>query len=382
MSVMSLALVACAGPPREPFNEGEHPPPLVGNARVDGTCPRLRVLTFNAFSITFHDHHEELTRLGASAVVAENADVVAIQEVWHTRDADVYAEALHAAGLVHQLQHTTDAVLARGSSGLLLASRFPITDKRFVPFRSAAAPSWMWPPDWYANKGVLEVVIDTETGPLRVLDVHVHAEYEPGGYLRERLGQSLELSSNIRARPELPVLVLGDMNSQPDEVSHAVITQGSGADVVARSDVDLILARDGEHSALSVVSARYAVVQRVRLSSGLWSRLSDHAGVLASVEHCAASGRPRPPVEVEGVQARLREAIDAAHLQGVVAKSVCAFLGLFVVMWVGRLLRRRRRLTRYAMTPVLFALWLMSWAIYQGWLVAPQQSAAYQALLS
>lgn len=376
-----MFLAACAGAPQEPFDENAQEAPLVATPSA-ADCPRIRALTFNAFSILFHEHHEELTRLGAEAVVAEGADIVAIQEVWLARDAATYAEALRDAGLVHQIEHTTDAVLARGSSGLLLASRFPIVAKRFVPFRSAAAPYWMWPPDWYANKGVLEVVIETDAGLLRVLNVHVHADYAPGGYLRERLGQSMELAALMRERSDLPVVVLGDMNSQPDEVSHAVLTEGTGAEVVARSDVDLILTRDGQRGALHVDAARFALVQRVRLQSGAWSRLSDHAGVFASLKQCSASGVPRDAVlEVDGAGAILREAAAAARLQAAVARGACAAFCVALLFWAGLFLRRRRWPTRYQTTLPLFLLWLISWSIYQGWLAAPEQLAAYEALL-
>lgn len=384
--VLTLALlVGCAGAPLEPFDESEHPAPLVGTSRVHGECPRLRALTFNAFSIVFHHNHDEMTRLGAAAVVAENADIVAIQEVWLARDAAIYAEALHAAGLIYQIEHTTDLALARGSSGLLLASRFPIRGERYVPFRTAAVPYWMWPPDWYASKGVLEVIIETASGAVRVLNTHIHADYERGGYLRERLGQSMELAALMRERAELPVLVLGDMNSQPDEVSHAAITHGTGAEVLARANVDLILARDGEDSTLQVDAARFALVHRVRLASGVWSRLSDHAGVFAEVDHCPPRNNGREGGilvrEVEGAEAILQEAAGAARLQALVARGLCAALCLILVVWMGRIVWRQRHPTPYETTLPLLILWLITWTIYQGWLAAPQQLAAYEALL-
>ncbi|MFK8002526.1 MAG: endonuclease/exonuclease/phosphatase family protein [Polyangiales bacterium] len=385
---MRLSLAACAwlfaaceGAPLEPFDESAQESPLVA-APVDSDCPQFRALTFNAFSILFHENHEELTRLGAEAVVAEDADLVAIQEVWLARDAAVYADALRGAGLVHQIQHTTDAVLARGSSGLLLASRFPIVAKRFIPFRSAAAPYWMWPPDWYANKGVLEVVVETGAGLLRVLNVHVHADYEPGGYLEERLGQSMELANLMRERPELPLVVLGDMNSQPHEVSHAVLTESTGAEVVARSDVDLILTRHGRGGALHVDSARYALVQRVRLQSGVWSRLSDHAGVLASLKQCPARS-PRPVLEdVDAASRVIQEAANNARVQGLVARGGCAALAVVLLFWGGLMVRRRRWPSRYQVTLPLLLVWVIAWSVYQGWLAAPAQLAAYEALVS
>lgn len=371
---------ACAGAPLEPFDESAQEAPLVATP-TNADCPQIRALTFNAFSILFHENHEELTQLGADAVVAEGADIVAVQEVWLARDAAVYADALRDAGLVHQIQHTTDAVLARGSSGLLLASRFPIVAQRFVPFRSAAAPYWMWPPDWYANKGVLELVVETEVGLLRVLNAHVHADYEPGGYLEERLGQSMELAALMREREELPLVVLGDMNSQPHEVSHAVLTESTGAEIVARSDVDLILTRNGLRGSLHVDIARFALVQRVRLQSGSWSRLSDHAGVFASLKRCPPNGPGPPAQDVDRAVAVVRQAVSAARLQGVVARSGCAAVCVVLLFWAGVWLRRRRWPTPYQLTLPLFLLWVIAWSVYQGWLAAPVQLAAYEALL-
>lgn len=380
-AICAALISACAGAPLEPFEESAQEAPLVATP-TNADCPQIRVLTFNAFSILFHENHEELTQLGADAVVAEGADIVAVQEVWLARDAAVYADALRDAGLVHQIQHTTDAVLARGSSGLLLASRFPIVAQRFVPFRSAAAPYWMWPPDWYANKGMLELVVETEAGLLRVLNVHVHADYEPGAYLRERLGQSMELAAMMRERAELPLVVLGDMNSQPHEVSHAVLTESTGAEVLARSDVDLILTRNGERGALHVDTARFAMVQRVRMRSGSWSRLSDHAGVFASFNQCPSGGATPVTSEVDGVAAVLQEAAEAARVHGVVARGVCAGLSLALLFWAGFASRRRRWPTRYESTVPLLLVWFIAWSVYQGWLAAPVQLAAYEALIA
>ncbi len=341
-------------------------------------CASLRVLTFNTFTIPFHDYREERAIESANQIALEAVDIVALQEVWHEDESELFLDVLDNAGFSYQASHSTDAPLAIASAGLVLASRFPILESHFVPFESAAAPAWVWPPDWYASKGVLSVLVEAPAGNVWVHNSHIHADYEPGANLEERVAQSLELSAVVNAHVELPAIVLGDFNSQLHEVSHRALVNASGAHVVGRDDVDLIMARSGTHASLIGESAQPALVNPVTID-GVRTRLSDHAGVEASLRYCREEADAPARSVSEDTLHLLEEAAANASLLGERARSALGMLGFLLAVLLGAC-AKQRRMSRYRVTGALWLLWAMTWLVYTAYLSAPHQFRTYDSV--
>jgi len=361
-----LVLFACT-PPLEETHRLEAAPLVEGEG--------LRVVGWNTWGVPYRDDHEALRSAGAEALAALAPDVVALQEVWAEDDAQAFAEVLDAAGLVHEVHHASDAPLGRGSSGLMVASRFPIRSSRFTPFRSGALPWWPWPPDWYATKGILEVVVDTPEGPLRVMNTHLHAAYDSGKHEAERLGQTLELVRALEPTT-LPTVVLGDVNSEPGELPHEVLFGSVPLEHVAQCFVDVIAVVPGDDTTLRPARVAKVLDDEVDLGSRR-SVLSDHAGLLAELVR-APREAPEPTLRPD-VATSARAMLEAEgeravwHAIGGHALTLAAIL--FGLVAVRR--RRRGRALR-----LLFAALVLAWSSYHAWVLGPEQHAATVDALS
>lgn len=157
----------------------------------------LRVASYNAWLLPFaaRDLETRLQRM-PGAIGLFTPDVLCLQEAWFDAQRD-----LLQADLAHGLPHVAD-----GGGGLALSSRYPIAERRFHPFPDDSALSLY---ERFGGKGVLEVVIATPAGLLRVLVTHLAFDRSgDGGYER----QLEELFARMAARPDLPTVLCGDLN--------------------------------------------------------------------------------------------------------------------------------------------------------------------------
>ena len=281
-------------------------------------APRLRVLTLNTFlrpaPVNHHSMHGDAKWQRLIPLVAQLLlphDVLALQEVWAFRKQ--LLSMLHAAGFAHMV---LPAPAARGTlidSGLVIASRFPVTEVRRLSFRDGGGggctPSG---PDRHASKGALHAAVTAPNGKrYHVFNTHMQATYgrQPSAAeaatLRCQLGALMRFVQDAAA-PALGVVVAGDFNVPPAWVLPTMRAAGF-QDVLPAADatptIHIVYGADGKE--LSTVTrmcakcaARYAshplVAMRV---DHLWVRglavhsarvvptegASDHDGVLAEV---------------------------------------------------------------------------------------------------
>ena len=329
------------------------------------SAPTLRVLSFNTWSVPFRDDHEELRDRTAQAVAAIDADLVALQEVWNDADAQAYGEALAARGLNHQEHMASSFPLSRASSGLLIASRFPITNARFTPFRAGATPWWPWPPDWYATKGMLEVEVQSRVGALRVVNTHLHAAYASAQAVQERVGQSLELAKHLRSQErDMPTLLLGDLNAEPSELPHQILRDLLGLKTFARSFVDYVAVLPGRARSLQAIDVQRALVESVQLNDGRHTPMSDHAGLLVTVQTIDE------PTAIPHLHHDVRQQIEATLERVEHRGAIHAWLGRGVTVLFGGLLLLLLRRRKWLLVSLLA--WLAIWSSYHGWLAGPE----------
>jgi endonuclease/exonuclease/phosphatase family metal-dependent hydrolase len=103
-------------------------------------------------------------------------DVLALQEVWAFRKQ--LLSMLHAAGFAHMV---LPAPAARGTlidSGLVIASRFPVTEVRRLSFRDDGGGCTPSGPDRHASKGALHAAVTAPNGKrYHVFNTHMQATY-------------------------------------------------------------------------------------------------------------------------------------------------------------------------------------------------------------
>jgi len=179
----------------------------------------LRVLTFNAWvlPITIPSQHkrQRLERL-PEAIAALDADVVVLQEMF-----DVRARQRLLARFCPPYQPAPShlgrrrifgIVPADASGGLLVLSRQPVIDWRFLPHRLGGGARL---DERLGAKGALIVRLRSPLGPITVLAVHLYAGTRPrDSRVRCRQLPHLLESLNDFAADD-PVLLAGDINVSP-----------------------------------------------------------------------------------------------------------------------------------------------------------------------
>lgn len=198
---------------------------------------KLRVMTYNI-------------RLGiqqgvpavAAALAVEEPELIALQEVgrgWTMGPAGDTTAALSAQlGLPHYI-FVPSLTCAAAHYGHALLSAYPVVDAAFSRL----------PQEVDEPRTLLETLLETPAGLVRVISTHL-------SHIEDRPLQGLRLLEHVRARPELPTLVMGDLNATAQEAFIAeLLSDTCDADPTATPTypadlperrIDYVLARDGE----------------------------------------------------------------------------------------------------------------------------------------
>jgi len=159
----------------------------------------------------------------AEVIRAQDPDIVAIQEVdrfWARSGAVdqpdelgtmLNMETCFAANLDHD---PDDHGSEDHQYGTLILSRFPI-----LSCENTLLPT---PDDW-EQRGLLEARIDVEgVGEISVLDTHLQAgrEGEEQEAIRQRTEQAEAIAEQVKGI-DVPVVLMGDFNAQPDDAELA-----------------------------------------------------------------------------------------------------------------------------------------------------------------
>ncbi len=155
----------------------------------------------------------------AARILTEMPDVVLLQEVWLRSDAERLVGAFGPAFAV--VEHPRGGLFMR-TSGLLALVRkgsgWTIARSRFHEFEAEASPFKLWQGDGFGDKGIQEIHLARNGARLAVLNTHLQAAYEKGGYQgirRRQLAQLRRVADAIDAR--VPVIAAGDLNTRPHE---------------------------------------------------------------------------------------------------------------------------------------------------------------------
>lgn len=362
------------------------------DASFAGATPtQLKVLTFNAWGIWMITPSRE-ARMAAigPAIAAYEPDLVAMQEVWMDADADRLQAAFHKAGLKYSRRF--DGMWPE-RSGLLVASRYPITESGFLAYSEGSHPHIPWHVDWMANKGVARVRIQTPGGPVDFADTHIQASY--GGledYDLIQLSQLMEAADFLGTDPRVPLIVAGDLNVRCESLQYRAFALRLGLTAAdPKCGVDSISHRFGAERRIETLNVREVLTAPQALQDGTVQRLSDHPGVLVTVslnthEVTTAALVPR------AWMALLREALPKVraherHLAtGQMKHGVLSFLFLQLTL-LCYLIRRgkiRLRLPRAAPVKILATTALLAglWFAYLGLSYAPKHLAELNGVKS
>jgi len=299
---------------------------------------RVRVLSLNVWALpppVGHQVHERLS-LVLRDLPALDCDLALFQEVW----TDEARAQIIEAGLSFGYPHTwTNPGPARGGSGLLALSRWPIRSSRFRPFTLCGLPQRLTHMDYYAGKGVARLDVDIGGVYVTVFNTHMHARYAAATvddeYQGHRTAEVIEFAEEIRSVGS-PLIAVGDFNMRDTAPEYRVMQGLTGlVDVAADLDVrqptatldnayrsnkgsasesrlDYIFTRGGLILGLEPVSARRVFDEPLEVA-GEPGAYSDHAGVLAEIKLLRTGAMPTPPApEALGLA---RELLDTGRAQ-------------------------------------------------------------------
>jgi endonuclease/exonuclease/phosphatase family metal-dependent hydrolase len=335
-----------------------------GSEGVEETLP-LRVISYNCWAIPgYSDAVDERVRRIGPALAALEPDVVCLQEVWTPDDGQRILDALAEAGLPHARHFRAPLEpYTLFASGMLIASRYPFLEEPVVtPFRMRGKPHAPWHADAFASKGVARVVVDTPLGPVRVADTHLHARYGTLEYVPVQVTQMLQAidwlgpwGEQDMPPGELPLLLLGDLNSRRDTVTMGLLCAGTGLrppseELAPELGIDWVLVRDGDGLGLRWLAVRHALTEDVDLGLQVAAQpLADHPAVVADLELFRRQGRPAPDLAAFGAAVAAARAPVVEERQASSRRWVFALLRtlgwlalLGGVVVLGRRIRRGR----------------------------------------
>ena len=182
---------------------------------------RLRLVSWNVHGTPDAPRIGERMGAIARAVAARKPDLVLLQEVWRKGDAAYFEKRLVRRGYASVTLPEAGMLLRTG--GLLAFVRsqagWRASEPSFHEFR-AEGPDWkVWEADGLGDKGVQGFTLSREGLSCRVLHTHLQAAYQPGGYAEVRRAQLAELRALAEGVAGMPVLVVGDLNTTPDEAA-------------------------------------------------------------------------------------------------------------------------------------------------------------------
>lgn len=160
----------------------------------------IRIANYNVWAIPiFSDDIDERVAKMPAAILEYEPDVLALQEVWTGGVREDLAEGFGPGY----------AAARCDSGGLMVISRFPIRSERFTPFPFCFdTPITEWP----AKKGVMEVVVETPAGPVRIVTTHLALDFGEDNARTRQLRFLLDL---LDERRDLPLIVAADLNTPP-----------------------------------------------------------------------------------------------------------------------------------------------------------------------
>jgi endonuclease/exonuclease/phosphatase family metal-dependent hydrolase len=169
---------------------------------------QLKIISYNIWDLPlwFVKNRKKRIEDVVKYLISSGADIICIQESWHlgTRKEVLY-KSFSEAGYQHASGR--DMPMVYGNSGLVTFSKFPIRSKHFskFPFMFGAFV------ELFTGRGILETIIETPAGLLRVFNTHLHM---PDAYHDRsiRLRQIRSAFDFIKSREDVPSIIAGDFN--------------------------------------------------------------------------------------------------------------------------------------------------------------------------
>lgn len=179
----------------------------------------LRLGTFNVWGLpeAFSDDVSSRMRALGERLEHVDLDVLLIQEAWTEEVRDTIRSDALAAGF--EVAEGQDA-----NGGLMTLSRVPIERARFERFRFRGDPERLAQGEFLGGKGFQTLELSTASGPLTLINTHLHARYRRE---RPRLNSAVRTAQLLQVIGALhdiegTVVVGGDFNCSPGDAEYEI----------------------------------------------------------------------------------------------------------------------------------------------------------------
>jgi endonuclease/exonuclease/phosphatase family metal-dependent hydrolase len=186
----------------------------------------MKIITYNIWDLPLwfvRNRKKRLLEIGR-LLTTQGADIICLQESWTLDHRKALSEYIRAEGY-HDAVHQEN--IKRANGGLLTFSKFPIRSVRFIPFgRRGLSIS-----EIIGNKGVLETIVETPKGLLRILNIHLHHQSSKLIKTKKiRLRQLRIVFATLKKETSLPTILAGDFNenNMMEEVSFKKVFEKAG----------------------------------------------------------------------------------------------------------------------------------------------------------
>jgi endonuclease/exonuclease/phosphatase family metal-dependent hydrolase len=280
----------------------------------------LRIGTFNVWGLPetfgFGDDVSSRMRVIADRLSHSNLDVLMIQEAWTEEVRDTLVSGALAAGF-------EVAAGPDGSGGLITLSRRPFRSSAFEQFSFRGDPERLSQGEFLGGKGFQTMTIESDGGPLSLINTHLHARYIRGRPTLNSAVRTAQLLQIIHRLTELEgtVLLGGDFNCALGDPEYQIFCGLSGAKELGGGDrfstvsrtnyykrnrqgrdkrIDFLFVRPGDRVAWSSSDERLLFAEPVRIRE-IERSLSDHFGFRAELdlEADATRSQAQPPAALD-----------------------------------------------------------------------------------
>ena len=336
----------------------------------------LRVVTWNVWGVPYvtPQRTERISRM-VPALIALDADLIALQEIWTDEDAKTFQDGLRAAGYPFIQRMSGEG----RESGLMIASRFPMKQATFIRFLLGRTGHIPWHLDWKADKGMMIAKVLTPFGEVDFANTHLQSRYgDTGGYTSVRLGQMTQIAEALLLRGmQRTTILAGDFNSPTDDLPSRFLRAATRLEEsVPYFGIDNILYRPVASTPLDVASSERKFVRPVGLGSET-RRLSDHDALVVDF-------RIQPTQEVARSLTRVHREAKKAAMSELGARRVETALAraAFALFFVAAVILMRRRTRRVRVLGLLLVAVPMAWLAHFGLIHGPASVQGHKKLVA
>lgn len=192
----------------------------------------IRILTLNCWGLKYLSKYrtERLAEIGHRiATYSPQLDIVGLQECWTLADYLAIRDRTRSILPYGKFYHS-----GIFGGGLVILSRWPITESSMYRYPLNGRPTAFFRGDWFVGKGVACAAISLPDGlRVEVFNTHLHAPYEKepnDSYICHRTAQAWEIAKLMHAASDRGSLVigLGDFNMVPLSFAHVLIESQAG----------------------------------------------------------------------------------------------------------------------------------------------------------